>query len=375
MKLFLVAGEARGDSRGTEVMLTLRKQAPQVEFFGLGGPQMKQIAGPDFLDWSDRAGVIGFIDVLKNYGFFKQKLEETFAEVSRLKPDALILIDYPGFNLRLAAAVRKANPAQRIIYYVSPQVWAWNRGRIPKMARLLDLMLCIFPFEKPLYEKSGLRTEFVGHPMIDSLGAKKTGQPRDETLIALLPGSRRREVKKIFPAMVQAALEILKQRPATRFEAAASSAEMQALMQQILTTLAPELPCQVLRGGAHDLMQRAWVGLVASGTATMEAAFFRLPHLVVYKAAWLTFFVGRKLVKVKWLGMANILAGREVVPEFLQENALPVPMAESVLRLAQNGPVREQFLADIDSVIAMLGGPGASQRAAEAILTELRRAP
>ena len=332
---------------------------------------MKKIAGGDFLDWSERAGVIGIIDVLKNYSFFKQKLEETHARVASLKPDALILIDYPGFNLRLAAAVRKTNPSQRIIYYISPQVWAWHRGRIPKMARMIDLMICIFPFEKPLYEKSGLRTEFVGHPMIDSLGAKLKPDPRDENLIALLPGSRRREVKKIFPVMVQAALEIRRVRPEMRFEAAASSPELQDRMQGIHATLAPDLPCVVTPGGAHDLMQRAAAGIVASGTATMEAAFFRLPHVVVYKAAWLTFFLGRKLVKVRWLGMANILAGREIVPEFLQEKALPAPIAEAVLRLAGDEAERARFLAEIDAVIGMLGGPGAGGRAAAAILAEL----
>ena len=373
MKLFLVAGEASGDSRGAEVMEALRGQVEGIEFFGLGGPQMKGIAGEQFLDWSDRAGVIGIIDVLKNYGFFKQKLNETFLEISTIKPDALILIDYPGFNLRLAAAVKKANPAQRIIYYVSPQVWAWNQGRIPKMARILDLMLCIFPFEKPLYEKSGLRTEFVGHPMIDSLGAKKAGLPRDESLMALLPGSRRREVEKIFPVMIQSAQEVLKQRPETRFEAAASSLELQHRMQAILAAIAPGLPCKVIKGGAHDLMQRAWIGLVASGTATMEAAFFRLPHLIIYRAAWLTFFIGRRLVKVKWLGMANILAGREVVPEFLQEKALHGPIAESVIHLAEDENTRERFLLEIDGIIALLGGGGAGNRAAAAILSELQR--
>lgn len=374
MKLFLVAGEASGDARGAEVMQALVSHGEKLEFHGLGGPEMKNIAGENIQDWIGRAGVIGIIDVIKNYSFFKEKLDGAVAEVSRLEPDALILIDYPGFNLRLAAAVKKINPAQRIIYYISPQVWAWNRRRIPKMARMINLMICIFPFEKPLYEKSGLRTVFVGHPMIDSLGAKKTDSARDEHLIALLPGSRRREVKKIFPVMVQSAIEIMKKRTGSRFEAAAPSLELQDRMKGFLALHAPDLPCKVTVGGAHDLMQRAQAGLVASGTATMEAAFFRLPHVVIYRAAWLTFFLGRKLVKVRWLGMANILAGREIVPEFLQECALPVPIAEAVLHLAGDQEVREKFLAETDAVIAMLGGPGAGRRAADAILAEVKQA-
>jgi len=372
MNLFLIAGEASGDARGAEVMQALLESGDSIAFSGLGGPRMKAIAGAHVQDWSDRAGVIGIIDVLRNYDFFKKQFDATLSEILREKPDAVILIDYPGFNLRLAAAIKKSNPAQRIIYYISPQVWAWNRGRIPKMARIIDLMICLFPFEKPLYEKSGLRTVFVGHPMIDSLGALKTGVPRDENLIALLPGSRKREVKKIFPVMVGASLEILAKRPSTRFEAAASSVEMQDRMLGILAKQAPGLPCKVMVGGAHDLMQRACAGVIASGTATMEAAFFRLPHVLVYRVAWLTFLIGRRLVKVEWLGMANILAGREIVPEFLQGKAQPSPIAEEVLRLAAEGPARKQFLADIDSVIAMLGEPGAGRRAAGAILDEVR---
>ena len=373
MKLYLIAGEASGDTRGAEVMQALLEGEAGIGFSGLGGPRMKAIAGSHFYDWSDRAGVIGIIDVLKNYGFFKKQFDATLAEIIRVKPDAVILIDYPGFNLRLAAAIKKKNPSQRVIYYISPQVWAWNRGRIPKMARIIDLMICIFPFEKTLYEKSGLRTVFVGHPMIDSLGARKSGAARDENLIVMLPGSRKREVKKIFPVMVEAARLILEKRPGTRFEASASSGEMQDRMQGILASLAPELHCEVTLGTAHDLMQTAAAGMVASGTATMEAAFYGLPHVVVYRAAWLTFFVGRRLVKVPWLGMANILAGREIVREFLQEEALPLPIAEELLRLTGDTEVRARFHSDVSRVISMLGGAGAGKRAASAIRDELKR--
>jgi len=371
MKIFLAAGEASGDARGAEVMQALIESRSGIEFTGLGGPRMKAIACSSFHDWIERAGVIGFIDVLKNYGFFKKQFNATLADILCLKPDAVILIDYPGFNLRLASAIRKANPAQRIIYYISPQVWAWNRGRIPKMARIIDLMICIFPFEKPLYERSGLRTVFVGHPMLDSLGVLKKDVKRDENLIALLPGSRKREIKKIFPVMIQAAVEILEKRPGSHFESAATSNEMRERMLEILARLAPGLPCEITVGGAYDLMQRASAGMVASGTATLEAAFFRLPYVLVYRVAWLTYFIGRRLIKVQWLGMVNILAGREVVPEYLQDRALPKPVADKVMQLAQDGPARKQFLSEIEKVMELLGETGAGRRAAKAILDEI----
>lgn len=371
MKLFLVAGEASGDSRGAEVMQALAAKKPGLEFLGLGGRQMRALSGNRIEDWCERAAVLGFIDVLKNYGYFRNRLKTTVEVIIQSKPDAVILIDYPGFNLRVAEAVKKRNPSQRIIYYVSPQVWAWNQGRIPKMARILDLMMCIFPFEKPLYERSGLKTEFVGHPMIDSLGAKRTNEARDLDLVALLPGSRKREVKKIFPAMVQAASLILEKRPATRFAAAAASPEMEVLMKQILASDGKGLKCEITLRNAHDLMQRACAGMVASGTATLEAAFFRLPYVLLYKAAWLTFFVGRRLVKIKWLGIVNILGGREIIREFLQEDARPQAIAEELLSLLDNPAAREKLIASTEEVIAQLGQPGASERAAAAILAEL----
>jgi lipid-A-disaccharide synthase len=372
-KLYFVAGEASGDARGAELMRALHEREPAMEFHGLGGPQMKAIAGGSFRDWIDRAGVIGFVDVLKNYGWFRQQFDAALAEILATKPDALVLIDYPGFNLRLAKAVKAANPAQRIIYYISPQVWAWNRGRIPRMARTLDLMLCIFPFEKPLYEKSGLRTEFVGHPMVESLGAKRTGAPREEGLIALLPGSRKREVKKIFPAMLEAAREMLKRHPGLRFEASAASEEMGERMHGILAHC-PGLKCEVVLRGAHDLMQRASAGMVASGTATLEAAFFGLPHVIVYKVSGLTFFIARRLVKVPHIGIVNIMAGREIVREFLQKNAQPDAIADGVLSLVEDADARERTLAAVGQVLAQLGGPGASRHAADAILAELGKA-
>jgi lipid-A-disaccharide synthase len=371
MKLYMVAGEASGDARGAELIRSLRARAPGVEVLGLGGPQMAALAEAGAVrDWIGRAGVIGIIDVVKNYGYFRQQFRIAREEIGREKPDGVVLIDYPGFNLRLAAALKGSGTGAKVIDYISPQVWAWNVGRIPKMARTLDLMICIFPFEKPLYEESGLKTVFVGHPMIDTLGAKRLAGGREENLLALLPGSREREVRKIFPVMLEAAGILRKSRPGLRVVASGASAEMMVIMEEI-SARRGDVGCETTLKSAHELMQRATAGMVASGTATLEAAFYGLPFVLLYKAAWLTFLIGRRLVKVKWLGMPNILAGREVVKEYLQEDARAEAIAAEVGRLLDDAGARAALQGELAGVIGKLGESGASERAAEAILEEI----
>ncbi|MDQ2919145.1 MAG: lipid-A-disaccharide synthase, partial [Verrucomicrobiota bacterium] len=191
-RFYFVAGEASGDSHGAALMRALRELNPDAQFPGRGGPRMKEIAGTDFIDWSEHSAVLGLWEVLKQYGYFRKEFRATIAQISAAKPDAVVLIDYPGFNLRLARALRAKLPQLKIIYYISPQVWAWNRGRIPQMAKYLDLMLCIFPFEAELYNESGLRTIFVGHPIMETLNAARKNETRDPDLIGLFPGSRMR---------------------------------------------------------------------------------------------------------------------------------------------------------------------------------------
>jgi len=372
MTLYLVAGEASGDARGAELMRALRELTPEVEFRGAGGREMRELAGGDFFDWADEA-VVGLWDVLKKYGYFKEQLERMAAEIVRLRPEALILIDYPGFNLRLAQKVRAAQPAMKIIYYISPQVWAWNRERIPKMARYLDLMLCIFPFERPLYEASGLRTVFVGHPMLDSLAAKRTGVARDPALVGLFPGSREKEVRRIFPTMLAAAERMSRERMGLRFEASAASHQLAEWMSRELARCGRDDGfCPVKVREAHGLMQRAAVGMVCSGTATLEAAYFGLPMAILYKVVWLTYAVGKRLVRVPHLGMPNVLAGREIAREFIQENCAPEPVARELLRLLTDDSARETQQRDLAAVIASLGAGGAGARAAREVLDALR---
>lgn len=372
MKIYLVAGEASGDARGAELMRALRKQHPALEFHGAGGHEMKALAGGSFLDWEGEA-VVGLWDVLKKYGYFKAQFDRMLAEIAQLAPAAVIFIDYPGFNLRLAKAVKAHLPAVRTIYYISPQVWAWNRSRIPKMARYLDVMLCIFPFEKPLYEASGLHTIFVGHPMLDSLEAKRTDAPREPGLVGLFPGSRGKEVRRIFPTMIDAAQIIRRERPGTRFEAAAASHQLADEMLALLRASGcDETFCAIHVRSSHELMQRAEVGMVCSGTATLEAAFFGLPLCVIYKMALLSYILAKLLVRVPYIGMPNVLADREIAREFIQGKATGEAIGAEILRLLRDSSARATLERDLAEVIRALGSHGAARRAADAVAETLQ---
>src|SRR5438477_6307216 len=327
MTIYFVAGEASGDNHGAELMRSLRQLDVDLYFIGRGGPQMKTIAGGQFHDWIGNAAVLGLWEVIRNYGYFREKFRETLGEIEKSRPDAVVLIDYPGFNLRLARALRSRMPAHKIIYFISSQVWAWNHGRIKKMARFLDLMLCIFPFEADLYNQSGLRTIFVGHPMIEQLrdcqpspgygSAGKIDIQRDSNLVGLFPGSRGREVRKIFPILIQTARELRQSKPKLRFEVAAASDELATGMEEMLAP--PDRHLLAIKvGQTAEIMQRAFVGIVASGSATLEAAYFRMPFALIYKVAWPTYFAGRLLVKVKFLGMPNVFADEDIIPEFIK---------------------------------------------------------
>ena len=379
-KLYFVAGEVSADNHGAALMRSL-SEVPRncdIQFIGRGGPQMRAIAGEQFKNWVGEAAVLGLWEVIRKYGYFREQFRQTLSEIEKSKPDALVLIDYPGFNLRLARALRDRSPQQKIIYYISPQVWAWNRGRIKKMARFLDLVLCIFPFEADIYNKSGLRAVFVGHPMIERLEAQRIDTKRDPDLIGLFPGSRLREVRKIFPVLIETAHLLHRCRPSLRFEVAAASAGLAAEMNKILEQRRKlsGRDRQVIHIKIDEtaaIMQQAFVGIVASGSATLEAAYFRLPFVLIYKVAWPTYLAGRLVVNVEYLGMPNLLATREVVSEFIQHEAKPSAIARAVRPLVEDQQTRARMIWEFDAMVAKLGDSGASQRAARAIMEEIGR--
>ena len=371
MTIYFVAGEVSADNHGAALMRCLREVDGELRFVGRGGPQMQQVAGEQFKNWIGEAAVLGLWEVLRKYGYFQAQFQETLKEIRESKPDAVVLIDYPGFNLRLSRALRRQAPRKKIIYYISPQVWAWNRGRIKRMAHSIDLVLCIFPFEADLYNQAGLRALFVGHPMIERLKGRKIDAERDRNLIGLFPGSRSREVRKIFPVLLETARELRKQNRDLRFEVAAASEQMAREMKPSVSGQDQSQDREAIQIKVDEtaaIMQRAWAGIVASGSATLEAAYFRLPFVLIYKVAWPTYLAARLVVNVQYLGMPNLLAGKEVVPEFIQQRAKPSAIVKAVQPLIENGDAREQMISEFDVIIPKLGDSGASERAARAII-------
>ena len=372
--IYFVAGEVSADNHGAALMRSLRELDPELKFIGRGGPQMEQVAGDQFKNWIGEAAVLGLWEVLRKYGYFREQFRETLKEILGSKPEAVVVIDYPGFNLRLARALQRQSPQQKVIYYISPQVWAWNPGRIKRMVNAVDLVLCIFPFEADLYDHSGLRAVFVGHPMIERLQARKIDVERDPNLIGLFPGSRLREVRKILPVMIEAANLLGQKNPRWRFEIAAASDELASEMQRMIQSKWQDRRViQIKVGETAAIMQRSFLGIVASGSATLEAAYFRTPSALVYKVAWPTYLAARLVVTVKYLGMPNVLANKEVVPEFIQHRAKPAAVARAVELLMEDARAREQMISEFDAIMGKIGGPRASENAARAIIEEIGR--
>jgi len=375
-RVYVVAGEHSGDAHGAGLLRSLREMVPDLEIRGTGGPQMADIAGSGLEDWVEDAAVMGVWEVLKRYGWFKERFNLMLADLKKFQPDVLLLVDYPGFNLRFAEAVKRECPATKIVYYISPQVWAWNKGRIPKMVRLLDEMLCLFPFERPIFQDAGLKTTFVGHPLVDELEAERIpGVSRDGLLVGLFPGSREREVARLFPTMIESAKLLKAWKSELKFQVPAASAKLAAQIRVLMDEAGASNLITVTTGGSHSLMQQAGCAVIASGTATLEAAYYGIPYLLVYRTAPLTYVLARLLVKIKHIGLVNILAGEGVVEELIQGAASPEAVEKSLRAFIESPEKREALQRRLAETTAKLGGEGAHERAAKAVAGWLGKQP
>jgi lipid-A-disaccharide synthase len=367
VKLAIVAGEASGDLHASEVVRELKKLDSSLETFGIGG-DLLAAEGMRILHHAREMGIVGLFNVLRHLGFFRRVLNDIVQAIAREKPDAVMLVDYPDFNLRLAERCKAMGV--RVIYYISPQVWAWRRGRVRKIAKLVDHMLVIFPFEESFYRDHNVKVTYVGHPLIDEMASIESGGRRaGATLkIALLPGSRRHEVRSLLPAMLDA-IAVLKRRH-----------EVDAFVIQAPTIASSEL-LQVMQRSdefvrivPHDrgeALASADVALSSSGTATLECAIAGTPVVVMYRLSSPTHWLAQRLVKLKHFSLVNIIAGRDVVPELLQQDVNGVRIAREVEALIDPAAT-ERLRRDLADVKAKLGGPGASRRAAEAIMATVR---
>ena len=386
--VLLIAGEASGDTLGAELIKAMRAEpgGDAIDFIGAGGPKMEAAALRPEFDLSEHA-MVGIWEVLKNYFKFRRLFRHLFELATRREPDVIVLIDYPGFNLRFAKAIRRykvqgggafSEWQPKIICYVSPQLWAWKEGRVHQIAKDIDLMLSIFPFEKEWYAERvpEFPVEFVGHPLVDRFPLAKPDDaavPLDLDLfteqptVLLLPGSRRREIDKHLPVMLEATV-IFSEKIKTRLRMVLPSDEMLELAGRHIPT-GTEIDLQV--GGLAKALGRASLAIASSGTVTMECAWFRVPTVVLYKTSPLTHALGRMLLKVDYLAMPNLLAGEELFPEFIQSAANADNLAEASLRLLRDKGERTRILDGLDRVAAQLGESGAATRAAQAVLGTL----
>jgi lipid-A-disaccharide synthase len=371
--LLVIAGEDSGDMHAADVIRALKEKRPDLTFWGIGGDKLRA-EGMELLHHTREMDVLGFVEVFKRYPFFKRTFKEVLAEADQRKPDAALLVDYPGFNLRLARELKKRGI--KVLYYVCPQVWAWNRGRIPKMAEIIDRLMVIFPFEVEVFKGVDLKVDFVGHPMVDELREFRTKEPESlpwngKKKIALLPGSRKQEIAYILPGLLEAAQLIEQSRPDVSFLIPVPERRL-ALAESILQK-AGKAPrnISIVTGKSREVLKQADAAFVASGTATLEAALLRCPTILVYRTSWFNYLLGRVLIRIPWLGIANIVSGREIMPERIQHHMTTIKLVAAIDPLINDTPVRSAMIEKFQALEKMLGAGGPAGRVASIIAEEL----
>ncbi|MBI4557586.1 MAG: lipid-A-disaccharide synthase [Candidatus Hydrogenedentes bacterium] len=367
-RVFFVAGETSGDIHGANLIRALNELEPSINCVGLGGKQMAAAGMELRYDLAAQA-IMGFSEVVRALPRIRRVFNETVDYVQDTRPDCLVAIDYPGFNLRLAKQATKLGIP--VVYYISPQVWAWKRGRIKTIAKLIRKMLVILPFEEKMYREAGVNCVYVGHPLLDHIPLVPTTTDfRDECVVGLLPGSRAQEIDRLLGVMLDVAHGIREHYPRARFVAPCVDADRASQIK----AEAGDLPLETAIGKTYDVLRAARFCLVASGTATLETALFGVPMVILYKLSPVNYWIARRLVQVDHIGMVNILAGRRIVPEFVQHEACRDRVLPKALELLADSPARDQMLRDLTDVRATLGAPGASRRAAKEILEVVKAA-
>jgi len=364
----IIAGEASGDLHGSGIVRELKRLDPKIDIYGVGGEKMEK-EGMKLIYNINEFNFMGFWEVIKHIPTIKT-MEYTLKQVLRFKkPDVLILIDYPGFNIRFGAIAKQFNI--KIVYYISPQVWAWHKSRINKIKLFVDKMLVILPFEEKIYRSVGIDVEYVGHPIVEVLNSsldksafqKRFGLNPGKKILALLPGSRPQEIDLIFPEMLSAARRINQKEEVEIVVGVASTID-----ENYFRTFFNVKGIHLIKGFTYDLMANADFAFVTSGTATLETACFGTPMFVVYKTSWINYLIGLMLVNIKYIGLVNIIAGRKIVPEFIQHRVNGKLLAKRALELMNDQERITEMKKNLLALKEMLGGKGASRRVAEIIL-------
>lgn len=365
MKYYLIAGETSGDLHGANLIHALKQLDAAADFRIIGGDRMQQATGTTATIHVAQMAFMGFVEVLANLRTITKNLRTAKEDISTYAPDALILIDFPGFNLKIAEFAKKAGI--KVCYYISPKVWAWNQRRVLKIKRVVDRLFCILPFEVDFYKKWGMEVDYVGNPLLDAI-ATHTDNPRfieehqltGKPLIALLPGSRHMEISKLLPVMYELAFRF----PAHHFVVAGAPNFDESYYQQYMT----DMPLPVVFNATYDLLKHAEAAVVASGTATLETALLNVPQVVVYKANPLSIAIGRMVIQIKFISLVNLILNKPAVKELIQKTCTVAEISDELDALLNKKAYRKQVLDDYKTLRHKMGTPGASEQTARLIV-------
>lgn len=367
MKYYIIAGEASGDLHGANLMKALLKEDPKAQFRFWGGERMAAVGGELRKHYRELA-FMGFVEVAMNLRTILGNLKKCKGDIEQYQPDVLILVDYPGFNMRIAEFAKKQGI--KVVYYISPQIWAWKQNRVHKLKRDVDRMLCILPFEKDFYARFGVKVDFVGHPLIDAIEGreafsaearkKEWGLDHGKAVIAVLPGSRKQEIQSMLPVMLKAGRRFKDHQLVL---AAAPSQD-----RDFYHKVADLKNVAIVEGKTYDLLEIADAAMVTSGTATLETALFGVPEVVCYKGNWFSYWIARQLVKVEYISLVNLIAGKEVVKELIQADMNSRKLAMELQKCIDN---KAYFDQEYQTLKEKLGGGGASAKAAQIIIEEV----
>jgi len=372
--VMIVAGEASGDMHGANLVREMLKINPALNFYGIGGNKLKE-EGVQLLASASDMAVVGLTEVVSKLGKILKIMGMVKRSLAERRPDLVILIDYPDFNLRLAKAAKKRGI--KVFYYISPQVWAWRKGRIGQIKKTVDKMAVILPFEVDTYGREGFAVNYVGHPLLDMVKLnyskqelrKKFSLAEDKITIGIMPGSRPSEVKKLMPELLRASEILAKETPDIQFVLPLADTLEETEVTEFIS--GSNLKVKVISGHTYDVVSCADLALVASGTATLETALLKVPMVIVYKISLLSYAIGRLIVDVKNIGLVNIIAGKTIVPELIQGDACGERIAAEALAILKNEERKREIIKELAVIRAKLGESGAAIRAAQLALDML----
>ncbi len=372
--IMIIAGEPSGDVHGAHLVNAIKKKTPDLTFFGIGGDSLKAV-GVKIVVHADKLSVMGFTEVFIKIPLILNCLKIAKQTLVNKKPDLLILIDFPDFNLRMAAFAKKQGV--KVLYYISPQVWAWRSGRVKKIAKIVDHLAVILPFEKKYYKSHDIAVTYVGHPLMDNYLCKEKNNSlknRDnKNIVGLFPGSRKSEIETLLPIMLNTCIIIAKNIGKTEFLLSVAPSTDKGMMLAAVRPYKGMIDIKLISEKADKVLNRSTLCIAVSGTVTLEAAILETPMIIIYKCSTINYFLGKILANIKHIGLANIIADKTIVPELIQKDATPKKIAKEACRLLSDQKALNKTAADLLKVRIALGEPGASDKTANIAISLIKK--